>query len=367
MAGRRASGDQRLSGADRRAVNGMAKWFWLAGALLALSACGGEPEREPPAPPLPAGDILRLAPKEIADLKVVGAEIATRDQAEALARIPGVLASLSVRAGDEVRKGQKIGLIVDSRLGFETRAYGAQVAAAQAEAARADADLARIRDLYDNGVYAKARLDQAVAAAHAANAQVAAARAQQGASASVAEQGAVLAPATGRVLRADIPAGSVVAPGMSIATVTAGPPILRLMLPESVAGQVRPGARVIVNEANMPSSSSQGSVTQVYPGITGGQVRVDATLPGLSAQFVGRRVSASIEIGTRKALVAPKTFVTTRYGIDQVQVVADGKRLSMVPVQIAPTDDPGMVEILSGVSPGDALWAPARPAGTAGQ
>lgn len=345
----------------------MGKWFLLAGALLALSACGDKPEREPAASALPAGETLRLASKEMADMKAVGAEIATRDQAEALARIPGVLTRLSVRAGDVVRKGQRIGMIVDSRLGFETSAYGAQLAAAQAEAARANADLARIRDLYDNGVYAKARLDQAVAAARAADAQVAAARAQQGASASVAGQGAVLAPASGRVLRADIPAGSVVAPGMSIATVTAGPPVLRLMLPESVAGQVRPGARVVVNERDMPSGSSQGTVTQVYPAITGGQVRVDATLPGLDTQFVGRRVSASVEIGTRKALVAPRAFVATRYGIDQVQVVVDGKRLSMVPVQIAPTADPAAVEILSGVSAGDTLFAPAKPAKAGGQ
>lgn len=345
----------------------MGKWLWITGAVLALSACGNEPKHEPAASTLPPGETLRLAPAEIADMKAVGAEIATRDQAEALARIPGVLTSLSVRAGDMVQKGQRIGMIVDSRLGFETSAYGAQVAAAQAEAARANADLARIRDLYDNGVYAKARLDQAVAAARAADAQVAAARAQRGASASVAGQGAILAPATGRVLRADIPAGSVVAPGMSIATVTAGPPVLRLMLPESVAGQVHPGARVIVDKDDMPSGSAEGSVTQVYPAITGGQVRVDATLPSLNTQFVGRRVSASIEIGTRKALVAPRAFVATRYGIDQVQVVVDGKRLSMVPVQIAPTADPGAVEILSGVSAGDTLFAPAKPAKARGQ
>ena len=345
----------------------MGKWVLLASALLALSACGDKPEREPAASALPAGETLRLAPKEIADMKAVGAEIATRDQAEALARIPGVLTELSVRAGDLVQKGQRIGMIVDSRLGFETSAYGAQVAAAQAEAARANADLARIRDLYDNGVYAKARLDQAVAAARAADAQVAAARAQQGASASVAGQGAILAPASGRVLRADIPAGSVVAPGMSIATVTAGPPVLRLMLPESVAGQIRPGARVTVNSRDMPSAAPQGTVTQVYPSITGGQVRVDATLPGLDTQFVGRRVSASVEIGTRQALVAPRAFVNTRYGIDQVQVLVDGKRLSMVPVQIAPTADPAMVEILSGVSAGDTVFAPAKPAKAAGQ
>jgi len=348
-------------------MSGRGKWLWLAGAALALSGCGSEPEREQASATLPAGDMVRLVPEEIADMKVVGAEIATRDQAEVLARIPGILTSLSVREGDTVQKGQRIGMIVDSRLGYETSAYGAQAAAAQAEAARANADLARIRDLYNNGVYAKARLDQAVAAARAADAQVAAARAQQGASASIAGQGAVIAPASGRVLRADIPAGAPVAPGMSIATVTAGPPVLRLMLPESVAGQVRPGARVIVNDtvlnsAGVPSGSDQGSVTQVYPAITGGQVRVDATLPGLSTQFVGRRVSASVEIGTRKALVVPRTFVTTSYGIEQVQVVSQGRRLSMVPVQIAPMADPAKVEILSGVSAGDTLFAPDKPA-----
>ena len=350
----------------------MSKWLWLAGAALALSGCGSQPERDSAAATLPAGDSLRLTVTEIPAMKAVGAEIATRDQAEVLARIPGILTSLSVTEGDMVQKGQRIGMIVDSRTGYETSAYGAQVAAAEAEAARANADLARIRDLYNNGVYAQARLDQAVAGARAAAAQVAAARAQQGASASVAGQGAVIAPASGRVLRADIPAGAPVAPGMSIATVTAGPPVLRLMLPESVAGQVHPGARVTITSDDISNGSRVGQVTQIYPAITGGQVRVDATLPGLTTQFVGRRVSTSVEIGTRMALVVPRSFVTTRYGMDQVQIVSvetrgGGKRLSMVPVQIAPTADPAKVEILSGVSAGDTLFAPRTPAKVTGQ
>lgn len=350
----------------------MSKWLWLAGAALALSGCGSQPERDSAAATLPAGDSLRLTVTEIPAMKAVGAEIATRDQAEVLARIPGILTSLSVTEGDMVQKGQRIGMIVDSRTGYETSAYGAQVAAAEAEAARANADLARIRDLYNNGVYAQARLDQAVAGARAADAQVAAARAQQGASASVAGQGAVIAPASGRVLRADIPAGAPVAPGMSIATVTAGPPVLRLTLPESVAGQVHPGARVTITSDDISNGSRVGQVTQIYPAITGGQVRVDATLPGLTTQFVGRRVSTSVEIGTRMALVVPRSFVTTRYGMDQVQIVSvetrgGDKRLSMVPVQIAPTADPAKVEILSGVSAGDTLFAPRTPAKVTGQ
>jgi RND family efflux transporter MFP subunit len=325
-------------------------------AALALSACGEGSAPEEKAATLPAGESLKLAYAEIADMKAVGAEIATRDQAEALARIPGTLVSLSVREGDTVKKGQRIGMIVDSRLGHETAAFGAQAAAAEAEAARARADLARVQDLYNNKVYAKARLDQAVAASRAADAQAAAARSQQGASAAAAGQGAVLAPADGRVLRADIPAGSAVVPGLSIATVTAGPPVVRLSLPESLAGSVRIGARVLIE-----GDDREARVVQVYPGVSGGRVRVDASALGLSAAFVGQRVTASIEVGRRQALVVPRRFVSTRYGIDQVDVVTADKKLSAVPVQTAPTSEAGSVEILSGAAPGDTLFVPGKP------
>jgi multidrug efflux pump subunit AcrA (membrane-fusion protein) len=47
----------------------------------------------------------------------VSAEIATVDQAQVMARIPGILSTLTVKAGDTVAKGQAIGRIVDSQLG----------------------------------------------------------------------------------------------------------------------------------------------------------------------------------------------------------------------------------------------------------
>lgn len=333
-------------------------WAFAIAAILTISACGSPDSGEQPSAKLPAGERLTISLTDIADMKAVGAEVTTRDSAEALARIPGTLVSLTVREGDSVRKGQRIGMIVDSRLGYETSALGSQVAAARAEADRARADLARVRDLYENRVYAKARLDQAVAAARAADAQFAAARAQQGASASVAGQGAILAPATGRVVRADIPAGSVVAPGMSVATVTAGPPVLRLDLPESLAGQVRAGAQLLVATGDLPEGSRHGQVVQVYPAVTGGRIRADATVPGLTADLVGRRIGVSIEVGRRRALVVPRRFVSTRYGIDQVDIITADRRLASVPVQIAPTVDADRIEILSGVAAGDTLFAP---------
>jgi RND family efflux transporter MFP subunit len=333
----------------------------VAVAALTLTDCGGSAPSDEKAAALPAGERLKVVLAQTPDMKAVGAEITTRDQAQALARIAGTLVSLSVRAGDMVIKGQRIGSIVDTRLGYETAAAGAQVAAAQAEAARARGDLARVQDLYNHNVYARARLDQSVAMARAADAQVSAARAQQSASASVAGQGAVLAPASGRVLRADIPAGSVVAPGMSIATVTAGPPVLRLDLPESLADAVHVGSRVTVAQGDLPDGSRQGQVTQVYPAIAGGRVKVDATVPGLTTQLVGRRIGVVIEVGQRRAMVVPRRFISTRYGIDYIDVVTPDRRISAVAVQTAPTGDPDTLEILGGILEGDTLYAPERP------
>lgn len=329
-----------------------------AAALLSLTGCEGAKQRTLPQRALPAGQTLTLVVSDIADMKPVGAEITTRDLAEARARIGGTLVSRSVRAGDFVKKGQLIGMVVDPRMGYETGAFAAQVAAAQAQAVQANADLARIQYLYDRQVYAKARLDQAKATAGAANAEVAAARAQQEGSADVARQGAVYAPATGTVLRADIPDGSVVTAGTSIATITAGPPVLRLMLPESASAKVHVGSRVEVTDASLPEGSREGVVVQVYPSVAQGQIQIDARLPGLTPALIGQRVGASIELGQRSALVVPRRFVTTRYGIDEVRVVTPDKYLSSVPVQIAPTPDPQTIEILSGVSAGDTLFVP---------
>lgn len=316
------------------------KWgMGIAAALLtlALAACG---DRETETPVSVKAEGARLALKQVktTDWKDVSAQVSTVDEAQVLARIPGILTALSVREGDLVRKGQTIGRIVDSQL-------GPQAAAMRAQAVQAKAELDRVKFLYDNGVYAKARLEQAQAAADAA-------QAQHGAVLAVAGQGAVTAPAAGRVITADIPAGAPVAPGMVIATITAGPTILRLELPESLAGLVHPGSRVV---AQLPGGEATGTIAKVYPAVRGGQVRADAAVPGLDNALIGRRISARVAAGEREALLVPSDYVTTAYGIDTVWVVdKDGNAVS-VPVQTAPSAEQGMAEILSGLSAGDVL------------
>ncbi|MGE5721858.1 MAG: efflux RND transporter periplasmic adaptor subunit [Sphingomonadales bacterium] len=328
----------------------------MAAAALALTLAGCGDGGQAPAPrPAAQGQRLKVAAVTVPELKPVAAEVTTRDQAEALVRIPGRLVRLSVREGDLVKRGQAIGMVVDERIGYETSAFQAQIAAASAEADRARAELARIEYLYRNNVYARARLDQAQAAARAANAQVAAARAQRSASASAAGQGAILAPATGRVLRADIPEGSVVAPGMSVATVTSGPPLLRLRVPQSLAGRIHPGAAVSVQDDRLGSRT--GTIVQVYPAVSGGQMTADAELAGLTTDLVGQRVSVLLEAGSRQGIVIPKRFLITQFGVDYVDLLGRDGSVARVPVQTAPTAAADRIEILSGLGAGDVVVA----------
>ncbi|NBC35072.1 efflux RND transporter periplasmic adaptor subunit [Novosphingobium sp. FSY-8] len=314
---------------------------WIAPVLaVALSGCGREQPTTPPARQAVAGPRLTVALADTADWQTVPAEVTSQDQAQVLARASGVLSGLSVRAGDSVRRGQVIGRISDSLGGGN-----AAGAAAMAQAELAQAELKRVRFLYQNGVYAQARLDQAEALARIAHAQVSGIRATL----------AVVAPATGRVLRADVPMGAPVAPGVVVATITSGPVLLRLDLPEALAARVMPGAQVRVADLPMP-----GRVTRVYPAVQAGQVQADVAIAGLDARLIGRRMVAQVAAGNTRAIIVPRAFVTTRYGLDYVTIVARDGSGAQVPVQTAPAPvADGRVQILSGVNPGDVLAAAA--------
>lgn len=321
--------------------------------LTAVAACS-RPAETPILIAQLEGERLTVQTSLIPDLKPMAAIVTTRDMAEARARVGGTLVSLSVKAGDRVRRGQVIGVVSDESIGLQTRALGADAAAAEAEAVRARADLARIQDLYDHGVYAKARLDQAQASAKAAEGRLRAAEALRDASAETLSQRAILAPSDGQVLRADAPAGSVLVPGQSVATITSGPLVVRIEIPEADARGVKIGQDIAVDEI----AGGRAQVAQVYPAVQGGQAQADLAAPGLKPDFIGQRVTARVPVGQRQALVIPTRFVTTRFGVDYVRVRGPQGRFGDAPVELARGLAPGQVEVLSGLGPGDVLAAP---------
>lgn len=333
----------------------------LLAAPLALAACGPDDSRTPaPAPASLQGAIV-VESRTITDLKPVAGEITTRDTGMAVARTSGTLVRLTVREGALVRAGQVIGVVRDDRINLQTAGYEAMVRAAAAEVERANGDLDRTRSLFEKGVYAQARLDQVQAAARSAQGNLDAARAQRSASVELGAQGAILAPASGRVLKADVPLGSVVMAGQSIATVTSGPLVVRVLLPEGQARSLRVGGVVEIAPEGPGGATVAARIAQVYPAVDAGQVVADIDGTGLDASLIGRRIAVRLPVGERAAIVIPRGFVVTRFGIDYVRLVR-GAAVADTPVQTGPAPGAGDVEILSGLVPGDRI-VPPGPAG----
>jgi RND family efflux transporter MFP subunit len=329
----------------------------LAGLALTVAGCGPATPTPKAAPvPAPSGGYAVTA-RTIADMKPVAGEVTTRDMGMATARIGGTLVRLNVREGATVRAGQVIGVVRDDRINLQTAGFDAMVRAAEAEAERARADMARTRTLFDRGIYAQAKLDQVSAAARAAEGNLEAARAQRAASAESGAQGAILAPTAGRVLKADVPIGSVVMPGQSIATVTSGPLVVRVQLPEGQARALQVGTRVEMTPDGPGGDVMMAPVAQVYPAVDAGQVVADIDASGLDASLIGRRIGVRLPVGERQAIVIPATFVVSRFGVDYVRLVRSGT-VADTPVQIAPGPSVSEVEVLSGLVAGDRIVAP---------
>ena len=156
---------------------------------------------------------IRISQVAVPDYRSIAATVTTRDTGEVRARIPGTLTSLKVREGDVVKAGQVLAVVSDQKVAIEEQGRIAQAAALKAESDRAAADLARVRQLFEKGFYSQAKLDQAVAGSKAATAAWKAAASATALTTELAQQGKLLAPADGRILRASVPAGAVVMAG----------------------------------------------------------------------------------------------------------------------------------------------------------
>jgi len=156
-------------------------------------------------------------------------------------------------------------------------------------------------------------------------------------------EGAVLAPAAGRVLTMHAIDGSVVLPGERVATIAAENYVLRLKLPERHARTMKVGDAVLVGER-------QGRIVQVYPTIEQGRVTADAAVDGLGDFFVGERVRVHVGTGERATFVLPAGYVYRRFGVEFVRL-KDGTEVVVQTGQ----DLPGGIEVLAGLRAGDVV------------
>lgn len=301
--------------------------------------------------------------RQVSDEKAVFATVESRKVVPARARIGGTLTDLRIVQGDHVTQGQVIAVVTDPKLQLQIQALNAEIAGLNSAFAQAQLDLARAMTLAKTGAVSNEARDKAETAARVASSALKARIAQRAITSQEMAEGQILAPTAGRVLDVPVTNGSVLLAGDAVATIAEQDYVLRLSVPERHARFLKRGDPVRLDGRELGETGPVfGKITLIYPEISDGQVRVDATAPGIGDYFVGERIRVWVAAGTRKTFVIPSRYLTNRFGLDYVeQRLADGATIA-IPVQPGldhPTPAmPDGVEILSGLAPGDVLVQP---------
>ncbi|MEP9350065.1 efflux RND transporter periplasmic adaptor subunit [Xanthobacter sp. KR7-225] len=335
----------------------------LAPVLRRLALAGLLPVAAVPA--LAAEFLVR--PLEVPELKAVFAEVESRTVVPARARIGGTVREVKVSEGSQVKEGDEIALVVDDKLALSLNAANAKIQELKSQLTNAATELDRAQQLLARGVASQSRVDTARTQYDVAANQVTAAEADRAVVVQRAREGAVLAPADGRVLTVPVTPGSVVLAGDEIARIASGQYYLRLSLPERHAADIKEGGTVRIGgrglspeKAGGIASARLGRIVKVYPEITAGRVMADVDVEGLGDYFVNERTLVWIEIGRRSVLAVPPAAVTTRHGIDLVRVATDGATLAVPVVLGERVDQDGAprIVVLTGLKDGDRVLTP---------
>ncbi|MBM3554631.1 MAG: efflux RND transporter periplasmic adaptor subunit [Alphaproteobacteria bacterium] len=304
----------------------------------------------------PAGAETLVEKRAIEDRKAVYATVESSHVSPGRVRIAGTLHNVTVVEGAKVQAGERIAEVRDPRLGLQLAALEARIGAIRSQRDLAENELRRARELRRAGTIAEQRLDEAETRVKIVAAELNAATAERAVIAESINEGAVLAPVAGRVLKVRLRAGTNVQPGETVADIAAETYVLRLRLPERHARFLKAGDSVGIGRRGLggtEEATASGRIRLVYPELDRGLVVADIELADLGDYFVGERVRVDVAVGTREAIIVPPDLVFVRFGATFARLV-DGRE---VPVRTGGAIAGG-IEILTGLMPGDRLAPP---------
>jgi len=305
-----------------------------------------------------AAETIRLDAVKIPEWKAVYGRVEARDSVSARARIGGTVVDLKVTEGDDVKAGDVIAVVKDDKIDFQIAAIEAQLLGLRASLENAQSELTRGEELIKLGVTTAQRLDALRTQVDVVRNQIAAAEAQRSVVVEQGKEGAVLAPADGKVLSVPVTKDAVIMAGEPVATIGGGGFFLRLAIPERHADLLRQDASIEIDSGN--GHESTGRLAKIYPEIDNGRVIADVEVEDLPTAFVNKRLLVRVPVGERDALLLPVNALTNRFGVDYVTVRSGEGTAERAVVTAKPIlhDGKEMTEILTGLAAGEEVLLP---------
>jgi RND family efflux transporter MFP subunit len=315
----------------------------IALALFAVSAAAAAQ---------PALDVIKVAPRPVAQTVAVEATVEAVKQATLGSQVAGRIVELPVKAGDTVRAGQVLARI-------DARAADAAVAASRSQLAEAEANLANAKRVHERNkalaaqkFVSQAAVDQSESAYQAALAQVEAVRANAGSAAVARDWTTIVAPYAGVVGETLAEMGDMATPGKPIVTVF-DPREMRAVasVPQATLAKAKlDGARV-----DLPAPVRATVVPLADARSHTSRVRFD--LPPAEGLVPGQYARVRLPVGVATMIAVPASALLRRGEVTGVYVIDDkgAPRLRQVRTGEPVGDDE--IEILAGLAAGETIAA----------
>jgi len=275
-------------------------------AVMSVNASEGGKAAAQAAPPLAAVDVAEVVNQKITDWQSYSGRLEAVERVEIRPLVSGTLVGVHFNDGALVKKGDILFSIDPRPYAAEVARAKAQLAAAEARTAYTASDLQRGQRLLAENAIARRDYEEKQNAAREASANLQAAEAALQSANLNLEYTKIVAPISGRISRADVTLGNVVAAGANSKTLTTLVSVSRMYASFDVdeqsylkfvnpaqAGRAR--APVYLGLANEDGYSREGQISSVdnHMDVSSGTIRVRAVFdnpdgslsPGLYARI----------------------------------------------------------------------------------
>ncbi|OGP83792.1 MAG: hypothetical protein A2Y95_12520 [Deltaproteobacteria bacterium RBG_13_65_10] len=274
-----------------------------------------------------SGVVKRVERSEVVETRAWPGTVRSRTLAEVAPKVLARVLDVKVRPGDAIRRGDVIARLDDRDAASRVRQARASLAAAEAEAKRAEADGRRMQKLFEERVVSRQTLDAAQAQAKASRAEAESARDAIEEARVLLTEMTVRAPFDGIVNERLAEPGDMGVPGKPLARIQSGDHLqLEARVPERWARALAVGARATVR-LDAPARDLIVTIEEIAPAADP-QSRtflVKAGLPPspeLRAGTFGRLLQPCER---RLALLVPAAAIMRSGQVQQVRVVQHGE------------------------------------------
>jgi membrane fusion protein (multidrug efflux system) len=270
------------------------------------------------------------------------------------AEMPGKIVKISFEAGAVVKAG-------DLLVQLDTTTETAQLRAAEATAALAQANLKRARELRESNTNSAAELD-------AADAQAKQAAAQADSIRTVIAKKTIRAPFAGRLGLRLVNLGQILREGDAISTLqTLDPVFVNFSLPQQRLSQLTAGHKVQITTDAAPGESFEGEITAISPevDVATRNIRLQATVKNRGEKLrAGMFATVEVVLPTQTEVLAiPVTAVLyapygdTVFVIDEQKDEKSGKTQKVLRQQFVRLGNArgDFVNVIEGLKPGETV------------